>query len=156
MSTLSVQNISGSVNCGTVLASTVTASGDVRANAVYIAGNVLMSNTAVDSYLTNHQVGRIKAWVRFNGITTSTILGSNNVSSISDLGVGTYRVNFTTALSDNNYCALISSRNGTGEAQENSTTNLPNTSNIGILCTVVNEASTTNTDMDAIYLLIIR
>jgi hypothetical protein len=48
------------------------------------------------------------AWVNFNGTGTVAIRSSYNVSSITDGGVGTYTVNFATALSDVNYSANIS------------------------------------------------
>jgi hypothetical protein len=44
-----------------------------------------------------------RAWVNFNGNSTPTIRASGNVSSITDLGTGVYRVNFTTAMSDADY-----------------------------------------------------
>jgi hypothetical protein len=44
------------------------------------------------------------AWVNFNGTGTVAIRSSYNVSSITDNGTGDYTVNFTTALSDVNYC----------------------------------------------------
>jgi hypothetical protein len=47
-----------------------------------------------------------RAWVNFNGSGTVSIRSSGNVSSITDLGVGYYRVNFATALPDANYAAL--------------------------------------------------
>jgi hypothetical protein len=54
-----------------------------------------------------------RAWVNFNGYDTPTIIGSGNVSSITDLGVGTYYVNFATAMPDTNYC-VASTRNWRG------------------------------------------
>ena len=45
-----------------------------------------------------------RAWVNFNGTCTVAIRASGNVSSITDNGTGTYTVNFTTAMSDANYC----------------------------------------------------
>lgn len=48
-----------------------------------------------------------RAWVNFSGVGTVSIRGSGNVSSITDDGVGAYTVNFTTAMSDVNYCALV-------------------------------------------------
>jgi hypothetical protein len=54
-----------------------------------------------------------RAWVNFNGFNTPTIIGSGNVSSITDLGVGTYYVNFATAMPDTNYC-VASTRNWRG------------------------------------------
>ena len=52
-----------------------------------------------------------RAWVNFNGQSTPAILASGNVSSITDNGVGNYTVNFTTAMPDTNYAAVV----GTGE-----------------------------------------
>lgn len=44
-----------------------------------------------------------RAWVNFNGTGTVAIRASGNVSSIMDAGVGSYIVNFTTAMPDENY-----------------------------------------------------
>ena len=52
----------------------------------------------------------VKAWVNFNGTGTVAIRASMNVTSITDNGNGTYTVNFTTALSDANYAAIVSSK----------------------------------------------
>ena len=52
--------------------------------------------------------GSAKAWVNFNGTGTVAIRAAFNVSSITDLGTGNYRVNFTNALADANYAAEIS------------------------------------------------
>ena len=47
-----------------------------------------------------------RAWVNFNGTGTVAIRASGNVSSITDNGVGNYTVNFTTGMSDTNYCPV--------------------------------------------------
>jgi hypothetical protein len=47
-----------------------------------------------------------RAWVNFNGTGTIAIRGSGNVSSITDVGVGDYTVNFSTAIVDANYSAF--------------------------------------------------
>ena len=47
-----------------------------------------------------------RAWVNFNGTGTVAIRDSGNVSSITDLGAGYYRVNFTTAMPDVNYATV--------------------------------------------------
>jgi len=47
-----------------------------------------------------------RAWVNFNGTGTVAIRASGNVSSITDNGVGNYRVNFTTAMPDANYAPV--------------------------------------------------
>lgn len=44
-----------------------------------------------------------RAWVSFNGSGTVAMNASGNVSSVTDLGTGQYRVNFTTAMPDANY-----------------------------------------------------
>jgi hypothetical protein len=44
-----------------------------------------------------------RAWMVFNGSGTPAIRGSGNVSSITDLGVGAYRMNFTTSMPSINY-----------------------------------------------------
>jgi len=51
------------------------------------------------------------AWVNFNGTGTVAIRDSNNVSSVTDGGVGTYGVNFTSAVGNANFAA-----NGTASA----------------------------------------
>ena len=55
-----------------------------------------------------------RAWVNFNGNGTVAIRGSGNVSSITDNGTGDYTVNFTTAMPDANYAAVIASAMGGG------------------------------------------
>ena len=50
-----------------------------------------------------------RAWVNFNGTGTVAIRDSENVSSITDNGTGNYTMNFTTAMSDANYCAVFGS-----------------------------------------------
>jgi hypothetical protein len=48
-----------------------------------------------------------RAWVNFNGTGTVAIRNSGNVSSITDLGTGTYQVNFETPMEDRDY-AIVS------------------------------------------------
>jgi len=50
-----------------------------------------------------------RAWVNFNGTGTVAIRASGNVSSITDSGTGDYIVNFTTAMVDANYAAVLGS-----------------------------------------------
>jgi hypothetical protein len=53
--------------------------------------------------------GSARAWVNFDGTGTPAIRASYNVSSITDNGTGNYTVNFTTAMIDVNYAAVITS-----------------------------------------------
>ncbi len=82
-----------------------------------------------------------RAWVNFNGISTVSITGSGNVSSITDNGTGDYTVNFSTALPDTSYAVCgfsvaLSSSNITGGSivtyyPSGSSTYLPNTKTTG-------------------------
>ena len=54
--------------------------------------------------------GRAKAWINFNGTGTPSIVGSFNISSISDQGTGSYRISYSTALANDNYCACMMPR----------------------------------------------
>jgi len=55
--------------------------------------------------------GAAKAWVNFNGTGTVAIRAAFNVSSITDNGTGDYTVNFTTAMPDANYSAVVGGAN---------------------------------------------
>jgi len=52
-----------------------------------------------------------KAWVNFNGQSTVSIRDSGNVSSITDLGTGTFRINFTSPYSNASYAMSGSGAN---------------------------------------------
>ena len=54
------------------------------------------------------QVGTLcRAWVSIAGSASPTIRSSYNVSSITRNGAGDYTINFTMALSDANYSAVV-------------------------------------------------
>jgi len=57
-----------------------------------------------------------RAWVNFNGTATVAIRASGNVSSITDLAVGKYRVNFTNAIGNVNYVVTGSITGATDNA----------------------------------------
>ena len=50
------------------------------------------------------------AWVNFNGTGTVAIGGSENVSSITDNGAGSYWINFSTTMANTNYCIAGTSK----------------------------------------------
>jgi len=58
-----------------------------------------------------------RAWVNFNGTGTVAIRDSGNVSSITDNGTADYTVNFTTAMPDANYSAIVSGFGGSGDTR---------------------------------------
>ena len=70
--------------------------------------NTIQTTSGVEVYMA-------KAWVNFNGNGTVAIRGSGNVSSITDLATGRYRVNFTTAMPDANYA--VHEQHSSGIAQ---------------------------------------
>ena len=53
------------------------------------------------------------AWVNFNGTGTVAIRDSENVSSITDIGVGIFTANFTATMADSNYTVNVASSRGT-------------------------------------------
>jgi hypothetical protein len=57
-----------------------------------------------------------RAWVNFNGTGVVAIRASGNVTSITDNGTGDYTVNFTTAMPDANYAAVITGTYGSANA----------------------------------------
>jgi hypothetical protein len=88
---------------GTVVADTLQA--DSTSTLVIKNGVANTPPTIQDSAGT--QIGTFcRAWVNFNGTGTVAIRGSFNVTSITDLGTGDYRVNFTNALPDANYSVV--------------------------------------------------
>jgi hypothetical protein len=94
---------------------------------------------------TNPIRGSAKAWVNFNGVT-GAIRSSFNVSSITQIGGATYQVNYTTAMSDENYsivtsCALDSGSNNyamIANIGATGTSNAPTTSNARVTQRVFN------------------
>lgn len=64
-------------------------------------------NSGVMKLQSNGVTTNALAWVNFNGTGTVAIRSSYNVSSITDNGTGDYTINFTNALTDANYSAVV-------------------------------------------------
>ena len=76
-----------------------------------------IQNTSAAHSSTPEEIaqGRAKAWINFNGTGTVAIRDSFNVSSLTDNGTGDYSMNFSSAMSDANYCvASTGSESGVG------------------------------------------
>ena len=72
-------------------------------------GTIVNADINASAAITGTKISNLndaKAWVNFDGTGTISIRGSFNVSSLTDNGTGNYTVNFTTAMTDVNYCAL--------------------------------------------------
>lgn len=63
-------------------------------------------HSVIPSGSTMYPAFDCRAWVNFNGTGTVAIRASGNVSSVTDVGVGLYFLNFTTAMPDLNYAVL--------------------------------------------------
>lgn len=64
----------------------------------------MATKISIDDIQSGINSGLCKAWVIFRGKGTVSIDKSFNVSSITDVGTGTYRVNFTNTMSSALYC----------------------------------------------------
>lgn len=104
-----VRIASGIRGTGTYLPMTFYTGGSERMR-IDTSGN-LQFNSGYGSVATAYGC---RAWVNFNGTGIVAIRASGNVSSITDGGVGRYKVNFTNALPDANYSVgLAASTDGT-------------------------------------------
>jgi hypothetical protein len=81
-----------------------------------MAGRVVVSTLNNDTgplATQNGMTGIAKAWCNFNG-STSTITDSFNVSSVTVLGTGVYRYNFTTAMPNSNFATALGTARDSG------------------------------------------
>jgi len=69
--------------------------------------NNLQMNSGFGSSATAYGV---RAWVNIDGTGTVGINASGNVSSITDVNTGSYRVNFTNAMPDTNFVISVTTR----------------------------------------------
>lgn len=80
-----------------------------------VTGDDIANNTIPAGKLgTTEQSQLCRAWVNFNGTGVVAIRASYNVSSITDMGTGNYKVNFTAAMPDANYSYATQAGNGAG------------------------------------------
>lgn len=93
-----------------------------------------------------------RAWVNFNGTGTVAIRSSGNVSSITDNGVGTYSVNFTTAMPDINFTTIASTGEQTNAIDVNRVAGVNNY--INTLVRVNTFAGTTSALSDFSYVAV--
>jgi len=58
-----------------------------------------------------------RAWVQFDDDNPPIVIkGSGNVSSVTELSTGTYQVNFSTAMPDDDYAGLCTSQRTSGDS----------------------------------------
>lgn len=93
----------------------LTLNADGSGNDVVIQGNGTNTATITAEGLLKYNSGYgsvataygVRAWVNFDGIGTVAIRESGNVSSITDVAVGKFRVNFSTNMPDVNYAPIV-------------------------------------------------
>ena len=67
--------------------------------------DMLAANAVTDA--KQNLNGAAKAWANFDQTGSQSIRDSFNVSSVTDVSVGTSHIVFTNAMSNTNYCAVI-------------------------------------------------
>lgn len=110
--------------------------------------NAIQGTDGVERYMA-------RAWVNFNGTGTVAIRASGNVSSITDIGMGRYQVNLTTAMPDVNYALSATiQQNGTNNNQRiyEASTITKTTSAYGLAC----DDGLAYSDFSAIYSAVFR
>jgi hypothetical protein len=90
--------------------------------------------------------GTAKVWVNFNGTGTVAIRDGTNAASLTDEGTGDYTVNFTSAMTDTNYCTNVAADSDTKNqaARIGTTYSLGTTSSIRMI--VYNSAAGAHQD----------
>lgn len=97
--------ISGSIDGNAATASSATTAASAT------TASACSGNSATATKLTTASGSApsysFRAWGSLNGTGTPALRASGNVSSVTDLGVGRYQINFTTAMPDANYAILV-------------------------------------------------
>lgn len=78
--------------------------------------SILKVNTLQEATSGGATYFTARAWVNFNGTGTVAIRDDGNVSSITDLATGKFRINYSTDFNDINYAATSNIRADTDYA----------------------------------------
>jgi len=99
-----------------------------------------------------------RAWVNFNGTGTVAIRASGNVTSITDNGTGLYTANFTTAMPDANYAAMIGANvnNSNTDMRRDSRVVTWSTSNVFVVTGDSSGNSDTKEDYEFVTIAVFR
>lgn len=124
------------------------------------ANQVLTSNGAgaLPTFQDAGGASPIQAWVNFNGSGVVSIRQSDNVSSITDNGIGQYTVNFTSAMTDADYVVLAMGEVGTengdgGQGFMISSSTAPLTTAVRIVFKQGNEVGFRDTDIACVAII---
>lgn len=98
-----------------------------------------------------------RAWVHFDGTGTLSVKASGNVSSVTDLGAGSYRVNFVNGMPDENFAtACFSGNNGATGVGRSHNNNSARNSNYVQIKNFVNTDPSTAEDDDIVTVAVFR
>ena len=145
---------SSSVAIGTPSDGTVTWA--KLASALIATAAEMASQTAsklVTASLLKHHPSAAKAWIKFNGTGTPSILASYNVASITDNGTGSYTINFTNNMSSANYVCACNGVVNAGDGAHGSVVTVISQTVSGFTIDVEN-SSGVNTDIDDIQVVV--
>lgn len=138
---VSIQNGGQNTNASDLYISTASGGSLVQRGRFDSSGN-FQFNSGYGSVATAYGC---RAWVRFNG-TNGTIIGSGNVSSVSDNGSGNFAVNFTTAMPDTNWAGFVTTAEtgGTGASftYHGTLHSIDSTTSVGVNTTAYNIGTT--------------
>ena len=110
---LGINGAAGSTTNVVVGSTTGTSTTTLQGTTNGVTATALDSSTKLATTAFVRGDNNVKSRVTFTGTGTVTIRSSFNVSSITDNGVGDYRVNFTTAIADANYSVSGSANDST-------------------------------------------
>jgi len=124
-------------------------------NAVTVDSGNLQFNSGYGSVATAYGC---RAWVNFNGTGTVAIRASGNVTSITDNGTGLYTANFTTAMPDANYAAMIGANvnNSNTDMRRDSRVVTWSTSNVFVVTGDSSGNSDTKEDYEFVTIAVFR
>jgi hypothetical protein len=104
---------SGSITVNNTGVTSVSAGAGISVSAG--TGGVTITNSSPNQLTTTSGSPAYygaRAWVNFNGVGGTSILGSVNISSVTRSSAGIYVLNFTTAMPDANYSVALTALTG--------------------------------------------
>ena len=114
-----------------------------------MSGNVKFDKWVNDDNSENY---KCRAWVNFDGTGTVAIRASGNVSSITDNNVGSYTVNFTTAMVDINYAVMSGNGNNANDNKSANITAIISSSSVPL----IHYENSTTRDVGMFFVAIFR
>lgn len=108
--------------------------------------DTVQQTNAVTNTGGNPRYYAARAWVNFNGTGTIAIRAAAGVSSLADLGTGTYRINFSISMPDVNYAITACCDNG-GALGGALSVDTPSTGNVTINTTKIGSGSAATSDV---------